>query len=124
MEPKKEIAPLDRLQHIFNDVLDDLTFTTKNAWKHKGPEKKKTLQIALDAKLEVYRNMYTEAMEAAANDSVKALFHNMESAPPAFDPCEYCDGQGYSTVEVGGMEHELPCIACDGSGQVERKATK
>jgi hypothetical protein len=111
VEPKKEIQPIDRLQHVFNDLLADLEATVKRTWAYQDLEERLPLQEALDAKLDTHKQLFAQAME---------VLQNMEVQPPAEGnpkPCDYCDGAGGtpSPFHESG-EYTIPCIACDGSG--------
>jgi hypothetical protein len=120
-EKKREITPLDRLQHVFNDVLEDLAQTIKRTWAYMELEEREILQEALDAKIGTYRELYAVAMETAATASIKSLLQNMEAPSTAMERCDYCEGMGGTPSpfhEVG--EYTIPCIACGGSGEVER----
>lgn len=103
---KKDIPPTDRLQHIFNDVLEDLQATIKRTWAYQDLEERLSLQEALDAKISTYQELFGTALDTVREPEVTG-----EAA------CEYCQGHGNTPSPMAS--YNIPCIACDGSGRVD-----
>lgn len=118
----KEIQPIDRLQHIFNDVLEDLAATTRRVWDSDNLTgiARETLEESLAAKIASYQSLYGLAMELTAQQLTASIITQQE--PLDLEPCDFCDGQGKTpTPFLEGFD--LPCINCDGSGQVIKEGT-
>lgn len=116
----KEKTPLDKMQYLFNDVLEDLAQTTRRAWDEMPATdyiSKGILENRLEAKLTAYRILFENAKEAAASLQPKEL---EPEAAPLLVACDYCDGNGSTEVE-GFAGLSLPCIKCDGSGKVVKE---
>lgn len=114
---KKELTPLDKLQHTFNDVMEDLAHTTRRAWDEKPQTgaSRQLLETTLQIKIDAHHARFTACMEAAYQEYVR-----VEPGRPGEIPCEYCSGQGSTPADWSGLEGvQMPCIACDGSGRVE-----
>lgn len=72
---KKAIHPLDRLQHVFNDVLEDLKQAIKRTWACMELEEREQLQEALDAKLGAHRDLFADALLGLSETGVQAPFY-------------------------------------------------
>ncbi|XJZ25968.1 hypothetical protein ACF5W4_11200 [Bacillota bacterium Lsc_1132] len=122
---KKDIQPLDRLQHVFNDVLQDLESAVKRNWAYWEDDKKDQLREALDAKLETHKRLFQDALTALSAQVILAQISggvlNIVGLPNDEETRNQLLNATKETLQnmVKRRQPEgdpVPCEYCDGQG--------